>query len=273
MRHPNEYWLKYLLASGVSPAKVVKMAEMYLMPLPSKKQLDALSKAISKTKPKPFRLSTPKTRAWIRNNKLHAMFYAQPSAQGARSILSSTKLRTIVEYLILADVAAGEICGYCEELAGERPAEESVVAYRHYFWNRDLLAAKEWEAYAEFLNNGKDLLGCYLRGEEYALWKLGYRVELPQQELVKAVLHEAAMRYFETGSLPNNRNTAVTAKLWSETLFRSLEEINKTGDAVKQAIDELKSISIKLGRRDISGVDDLSTVTPAEEPDGEEENG
>ena len=49
----------------------------------------------------------------------------------------------------------------------------------------------------------------------------------------------------------------MTAKLWAESLFRANEELEKSGDAVKQVLDNLKDIAIKLGKRDITSIDDL----------------
>ena len=65
------------------------------------------------------------------------------------------------------------------------------------------------------------------------------------------------MRFFETSQFENSRDTAMTAKLWAESLFKANEELEKSGDAVKQVLDNLKDIAIKLGKRDITSIDDL----------------
>ena len=65
------------------------------------------------------------------------------------------------------------------------------------------------------------------------------------------------MRFFETTASPNNKDTAMTAKMWAENIFKATEELNKTGDEVRQVLDELKSVAIKLGKRDISSIEEL----------------
>ena len=89
------------------------------------------------------------------------------------------------------------------------------------------------------------------------MWRLGFRIELSQQDVIRGVFHESAMRFFETTTQKNTRDTAMTAKMWAENIFKATEELNKTGDEVRQVLDELKSVAIKLGKRDISSIDDL----------------
>ena len=67
--------------------------------------------------------------------------------------------------------------------------------------------------------------------------------------------------------MPNGKDTAMTAKLWAENIFKATEEMNKTGDAVSQVIDGLRDTAIKLGKRDISSVQDLGDISGGEEND------
>ena len=107
------------------------------------------------------------------------------------------------------------------------------------------------------------LLNCHERGPEFALWKLGYREDIPQDKIVRGVLHEATMRYFETSGKENTRDTAMTAKMWSETIFRSLEEMNKTGDGVQRVLDDLRHLALKL---EDTGIKDVNSVTGGRHP-------
>ena len=102
------------------------------------------------------------------------------------------------------------------------------------------------------------LVACHERGYEFALWKLGFRENIPQDQIVRNVLHEATMRYFETGGRDNTRDTAMTAKMWSETIFKSLEEMNKTGDGVQRVLDDLRHLALKLEE---TGIKDIDFIT------------
>ncbi|MAP23581.1 MAG: hypothetical protein CL582_21850 [Alteromonadaceae bacterium] len=181
----------------------------------------------------------------------------QQHALQARDLLGDTKIRPVIEALILSDAALEDISEHTLNITGNKISKNVLDMYRHYFWNRELLSSGEWFSYLEEHPNGELLSQCYRQGLEYALWRLGYRVELSQQDVLRGVFHESAMRFFETTTQSNTRDTAFTAKMWAENIFKATEELNKTGDEVRQVLDELKSVAIKLGKRDISSIDKL----------------
>lgn len=258
MRHPAEYWLKYMLMfSDLSNAQISETAEMYGMVSPTADYLNALRGTLMETRPTPFRMDFAPSRNWVRRQRILSMARGDEHAANAREILGNTKCRRVLETLLLANMGVEEASNFVLEITGVSVHKKTVDMYRHYFWNRDLLSTKEWLDYLEDYEDGKMLSSCYSQGGEYALWKLGHRVQLPKEEVLNSVFHESAMRFFETSQFDNTRDTAMTAKLWAESLFKANEELEKSGDAVKQVLDNLKDIAIKLGKRDITSIDDL----------------
>jgi len=258
MKQPNEYWLKYmLLFSGLSSGQIREAARMYAMPEPTEAYLRELSTQLDETRPARLDLNNNPTRVWVRRQRVMSLASEQPDAIRARDILGQTKLRPVLEALIICDASLKDITKYVVEVCGVKLSKKTIDFYRHYFWNRDLLSSNEWLEYLESHPNGEVLSQCYKQGLEYALWRLGYRVELSQKDVIRSVFHESAMRFFETTTSPNNRDTAMTAKMWAENIFKATEEMNKTGDEVRQVLDELKTVAIKLGKRDISSIEDL----------------
>ena len=259
MKQPNENWLKYLLiSSGPTYDDIVDLAVLYGFSAPTRDYLQELNNKISETKPKPFRKNSTKVRNWLRRQRVMSLINGDRDAVSARKFLGDTKMRPVLEALILADADRASIPKYCETIAGKKPTEKSVRLFEHYFWNRDSLSFFEWEVYLTSHPNGKMLVACHERGYEFALWKLGFRENIPQDQIVRNVLHEATMRYFETGGRDNTRDTAMTAKMWSETIFKSLEEMNKTGDGVQRVLDDLRHLALKLEE---TGIKDIDFIT------------
>ena len=259
MKQPNENWLKYLLvSSGPTYENIVDLAALYGFPPPLLEYLQELNGKLSETRPKPFRQDSTKVRNWLRRQRVMSLMNGDKDALKARKYLGDKKIRPVLESLILADTPRDSIPGYCEAIAGKKPSLKSVQLYEHYFWNRDSMSFFEWEVYLTCHPNGKVLLDCHERGPEFALWKLGYREDIPQDQIVKGVLHEATMRYFETTGKDNTRDTAMTAKMWSETIFRSLEEMNKTGDGVQRVLDDLKHLALRLEGTNIKDIDSVT---------------
>lgn len=258
MKQPNEYWLKYmLLFSGLSSERIGESACMYDMTKPSTSYLRELDIKLRETRPPRLDLGNNPTRVWVRRQRVMSLATGQKYAIQARDLLGDTKVRPVIEALILSDADIGDVSKHTLDITGNKICKKTLNMYRHYFWNRELLSSGEWFSYLDDHPNGKLLSQCYKQGLEYALWRLGFRVELSQQEVIRGVFHESAMRFFETTTQENNRDTALTAKLWAENIFKATEELNKTGDEVRQVLDELRNVAIRLGKRDISSIDDL----------------
>ena len=268
MRQPNEYWLKYMLIhSGASYSDIISASEMYGFVPPIQSYLQDLRQTIDRTKPKPFRVNTPTTRTWLRRQRVMSLVSGDKEALKARDYLGDTKLRPVLEALLISDTKKSDIPEVCKELTGKKITVQSIKFFEHYFWNRNSLTLKEWELYLAEHPAGEMLLACRERGTEYALWKLGYRIDMEHEEVVRGVLHEATMRFFEVGSKKNSKDTALTAKLWSEQIFKSLEELNKSGDAVQEVLEDLKNITIRLEKSSIKDIESLSGGNHSKEND------
>ena len=261
MRHPNEYWLKYMLVfSDTSLEQICDTAALYEMPEIDPDYLVELRDQLERTKPSPFRRDSEAVTRWSRRQRIMSLAKEDKYAAQARDLLGNNKVRPILEALLISDMPHEDIVGYVKELSGQAISKRVIKMYAHYFWNRSLLTTEQWYTYLRFHPQGRFLKSCYNRGDKYALWKLGHKVDLSQQEVIRALFNESSMRFFETAEMPNSKDTAMTAKLWAENIFRATEELNKTGDAVSQVIDGLRDIAIKLGARDVSSIQSLDRI-------------
>lgn len=263
---PNEYWLKYMLVfSGATREQICAAAEMYQFTPPTLQYLRELDDTLSATKPTPFRGDRSECRSWTRRQRIMSLATEDPHAVAARELLSDNKVRTVLESLILADMPVAEIATYVGLITKRVVAQDTIDKYRHYFWNRDLLSVGEWDTYLRDHPRRNHLWTAYQRGPELALWTLGYRIEMTKQEVLNLILHESTMRFAELGTFPNGIKTATSAKFWADNAFKAIEGLEKTGDSVKQVVEELRAVSIKLGRRDITSIDKRRRALPPEE--------
>jgi hypothetical protein len=266
MKQPNEYWLKYMLMfSEMSLEQIAETAVMYEMLEPDEGYLSSLRDKLLETRPTPFRMDFSPSRAWVRRQRIMSLAKEEKYAIQARDLLGDTRNRPIIEALLIADMPPGEIATYAQAITGGKLSKKAIDLYRHYFWNRDLLSAQQWYEYLLDHPKGKALKSCYARGAEFALWKIGHRPDLEQKTVIRGLFNESSMRFFETTAMPNTKDTALTAKLWAENIFKATEELNRTGDAVQQVVDGLRDIAINLGKRDISSIHDLPPIDAEEE--------
>lgn len=262
MRLPNEYWLKYLIAAQqLNNAQIRDIAALHGFTQPEDDYLKLLRDPIDSSRPKSARTGSAKHTTWLKGLRVYSMAENTLEAGDARALLDNTRSRPALETLLVTDSTVEDIAKSLGALFGIDVSIAAINLYRHYFWNRDLLTSVQWFDFLEAHPQKWLMRNCYSQGLDYALWKLGYRKELPKDEVLRSVIHEAAMRFFETSMFPNNKDTALAAKMWSESLFRAYEEADRSGDAVKEIVEELKEVSIRLGRRGIPSIEEKTNGT------------
>ena len=266
-KQPNEYWLKYMVAvSGLANTAICSSARLQGLIPPETEYLVHLREIMSVNRPRTLRITDGRAVAWLRGHKILSMTRNDKAVVEARAILGEPTARSVIEPLILSGMPDADVALYTTKLGGVSVSKEAAAAYRHYFWNPAILPMEAWYSYVSGMPNHGLLRECYKRSPEFVLWKLGYRVELAQDDVLKAVFHESSMRFFETGSMRNDRSTAMTARLWAENLFKASEMLNSSGDGVREILSDLRQLSIQLGRRDISDLDSLKTGKASKAP-------
>ena len=255
LKSPNEFWLSYLLAfTNMSNEEIKEISVSYRYRRPQEEYIDTLR---SRLLNKPADTKLENMLVWARSKKIFTIATSDPDVIKAKELLGYDKLRKVLEYLIMSGASDFEVKGWFTTLTSKEIDTRVVKFFRHYFWNRSVLNYEEW---VEYLDERKDkwiLLQIYNNGLDYALWKLGYRIEIDPKDIVDLTLHEATMRFLETSSFANGRDTAMTAKFWSEIIFRALEEKNRADENMKTIIEDLRNISIKLNRNEFKSIKEL----------------
>lgn len=251
MRLPYEYWLKYLLVSAqATTEQIADLCKLHQLPEPEDAYLTRLRNELGGRR----HITDVPT---LRRLKIKALAKAEPDAVAARELLTEYRLRPALELLIISGMPASEISFYAETVLKRVIPPNVVSMYRHYFWNPDLLSNYDWELF--FIDckdnfHTKKLKQSLLRGEEFALWKIGYIKESEHRGIISNMLYESAMRFKELSAYGNGHDTALSAKMWAETVFKSAEFLSRDEDAIKSTVEDLNSFALKLGRREISSV-------------------
>jgi len=212
-------------------------------------------------------------RKWLREQKIAAIVYQSKAVRTARNILSEAPKRKCLEMLILADCVAEHAEKYTDSIIKQKVPADVYLAYRHYFFNRDLLSLNGWSAYLEEVNPDIRWLytSCYSQGVEHALWKQGYREEFDEKEAAQAAAHEALMRFFELGNRRNTRDVALSAVHWTDVYSKFRDIANEQGGALADVLARLQGVSIKLETADLKTIKELSNGVNSNNPDAKEE--
>jgi len=203
----------------------------------------------------------------LRRLQIKSLALSEPNAVAARELLTQFRFRPYLEILVICGMTDKDVAYYASAIFKKDLSEAVVSMYRHYFWNPALLSNMDWEIFlADYHDrHGKLLKQCLLRGEEYALWKSGFIKETEHRAIISNMLYESAMRFKELGTYINGHDTALAAKLWSETVFKSAEFLSRDEDAIKSTVEDLNQFALKLGRRDISSIASLNNKLSKED--------
>ena len=274
--HPSENWFRYLiLLSGLSFKEIIDLAGLTGVQPPDEQYLASLKLSLEKTKPKPFSLRSQRVKAWLRRQRLWSMASGHPAVADAREILQSDRIRMAIEGYLLAGADVCDMPKLLQDYSNKKVSRQVLDMYRHYFWNRDLMSPRDWVAFLASHPMGGLYLEFYSQDAGFVAWKLGYRPEVDEKEALRGIFVDSVMRFRSLRNAPNDRNTALTGKLWSETAFGALTEMAKSGDAVQEILDELRRMTVKLDGRKVPSIESLGMLahTPEEGINGKREGG
>lgn len=194
---------------------------------------------------------------WAMGGRVAGLVESSPDAVAAREMMMDPKVRPALELMFTAGASVGDLHEYVNTITSVRRSIEAVALYQHYFWDSQHMTDALWYELFKVHPRGALLRGCYQNGVDYALWKLGKVPSFRPEDVVRRVLSESTMRFMETTHMVPDESTARQGKFWAENIFKASDQLGKTGDGLKKIIDEVKSVSLRLGKRQISSLEDL----------------
>lgn len=255
-RLPNETWLLYLIGgAGLANAQITALSKMHGFVSPKGTLLTELRRNITD-----YRANNPPVNGverWPMAAKVIGLVEERPAAIEAREMMMDPKVRPILELMFTAGASIDDVHKYVKDSSAVSRSRNAVALYQHYFWDKSRMTDSLWYSLFNSHPRGAVLRGCYQNGVDYALWKLGTLPNFRPEEVVRRVLAESAMRFMETAHMDPDEATARQAKFWAENIFKANDQLSKSGDALKTVIDEVKSVSLRLGTRNISSLEDL----------------
>lgn len=258
-QYPFDNWIRYLLLTlRPSYDDLSRLLKSARFPVPSEEYVGELQSELRARKP-PRTFTSPAGRMWLRKNRLYGLVLSTEDALAAKRLVHDHPMRERVESLLVAGlssdaVVAGLLC------LSPRPFPRKVVElYRHYFWDFSRMSVGDAHAFfSAYQNeNGLRLRAFYGRGPEFALWKLGYQTDVPGDTAAHMVYLESFYRFAELHTFSNDQNVALSAQLWTNQMYKSLEHLSGGGKDMEQVVAQLSNLSLKLGRREISSIEDL----------------
>ncbi len=268
MAHPAEFFIKYLLVIGaaLSHDDVNLNLEIHGLSEVSDEDFKKCQEILAKV-PKDFRPWDSKHRAttsWLRKNGLYSLVHPDKNTEEMRDkILSAPIVREKLETLLMSGVPYSEASRNLAEL-GHPVSELAVSAFRHYFWNSDLMGVGGWAKYLNGDTSGRvsPLLQSYhlavRAGPEAAAYRAGIRKELDGKKIMMEVRSELYHTFLETRTLPLSDKKVEMLGNLARGLARIDERVQAGDTALQETLKKFEKFKVLHGNKKIPSLLDLS---------------
>ena len=148
MKHPAEYFIKYLIIRHPDweDAQIMKHVQDWGFLSPDDKYLPFLRQALPPVPQDfdPIDITHRPSQAYLRQLGILELFRNPPSMQEAWDILARPEQRFVVEQVILSGLDLKVTAQRVNKRHGWFLSEEGLRTFRHFFWNTKLLTFDEW---------------------------------------------------------------------------------------------------------------------------------
>jgi hypothetical protein len=263
---PHEYFLRFLLVAGNVESAARQLVELKYPPIEESELQSRYAELVS-TRPASLDINRKDGERWLLNNGISSMYCGYRDAVAAYELAKSPRERFVVETLLIGGLSYEAVMQYYQECTGEPLSLTVLKFYEHYFWNRKHMNIDDWRSfllkevpggkyvsYTDSYIGGNDLFRTFLGDGELALYKLGLRPQLTQEEMLETVIQMAYAKLIDSKADPNTEFSSKKIKNLFEVFDKALERRSKTGEAMGKVMDEVHQISLMLRKNQIKDV-------------------
>ena len=198
--HPAFFFIKYLIIALPDSSEEIINDNLHLNGMASA-SIEVIEKARAdvETQPadfSPWDKSHKPTKKWLVKQQVDSIVMQDTYIRYIDShIVSKPRDREILERLLLAGLGPKEVCFRLSTMDIQIP-DTTIAAYRHYFWNTDIMSMSQWAEYfknddSDRINVTKNLYSVALHaGPEAALLRLGLKKQLDSKKIMVDVQKE-----------------------------------------------------------------------------------
>lgn len=272
--HPAFFFIKYLILALPDSSVEIVNDNLLLNGLSTAMpEIIERARAEVDSQPADFRpwdKSHNPTRKWLQKHKVETLVMQDDYVrQIDELIIAKPRDREVLERLLLSGMGPKEVCYRLSTMDIHIP-DPTIAAYRHYFWNTDIMSLSQWSEY--FKNDDsnrvsvtKNLYSSALHaGPEAALLRLGLKKQLDSKKIMVDVQKELYATFLETKALPlSDKKVSMLTDL-----ARGLAKIDERVQAGDSALldtlkkfEKFKILTPEDGIRKLADVSSKGTTT------------
>ena len=216
MKHPAEFYVKFLVIQNPAwtDAQVLRSLDTMGFLAPEDTYLGFLRQEIPAV-PAGFnpvdRLNRPSMQ-YLRDQQVYEMFHPTKELQEAWTYLADPSKRMTVEEMLLARLDLKTTAQKVNKKHGWHFTEGGLEAYRHYFWNVNLLTFDQWGRYLYERSSLYDRYMSLLQADRsLAFFLLRLDQVIESKRMIQRAQEIASFTLEEVNNVPGVRNDKIKA--------------------------------------------------------------
>ena len=213
---------------------------------------------------KPWDSSHPATSRWLHNQKISSIIRQDSYVNDIRKfIIEKPRDRETLEKLLLSNMSAKEAC-YRLSKIDINISDLTISAYRHYFWNTDIMSLSQWADYFQNddscrISASKGLYKVALYADpEATLLRVGIKKQLDSKKIMKEVQEELYATFLETKTLPLSIKKVGMLTDLARSLAKIDERVQAGDSALLETLKKFEKFKILTPDNNIKKISALS---------------
>ena len=266
--HPAFFFIKYLIVALPDSSEEMINDNLHLNGM-SSATIQVIEKARSDVETQPASFSPwdkthRPTKKWLTKQRIDSIVMQDEYVRYIDThIISRPRDREVLERLLLAGLGPKETCFRLASLNVHIP-DTTIAAYRHYFWNTDIMSLSQWADYfrrddSDRINVTKNLYSVALHaGPEAALLRLGLKKQLDSKLIMQDVQKELYATFLETKTLPlSDKKVSMLTDL-ARGLAKIDERVQAGDSALLDTLKKFEKFKILTPQDNMKKIGDLA---------------
>lgn len=266
--HPAYFFIKYLLVALPDSSEDIINDNLRLNGMASvdpyvlemaREEVKAVPETFE-----PWHKKHKETNKWLHKQKIDTIVYQDDYIRKIDElIIARPRDREVLERLILAGLGPKEICFRLSKLSIYIP-DLTISAYRHYFWNTDIMSMSQWASYfqsddSDRISVTKNLYSISLNaGPEAALIRLGLKSQLDSKKIMQNVQSELYASFLETKTLPLSPTKVSMLTDLARGLAKIDERVQAGDSALLDTLKKFEKFKILTPQDNMKKIGDLA---------------
>lgn len=257
MRHPSEYFIKYLVTLDHPMAdqntwiasSLSHLGLPQLEPETSESYLSLIREEMEEGKPNPLKPDKEQKHRpslkYLKDKKIYSLYNPDTySKEATADILGNMQVRPMVETMLLGRVPHKEIARKVNEKFGMFLRAESVAAYEHYYWNVNLLTVDDWVRLFEGSKKAGTVESIIQGGRGVALFRLGYPVDVDAKDVLQQTLETLYFDLQDWKTQPRSIEKTKALNMIAKAVTLLDEQLSQAESAIKDSLKAFEKFRI-----------------------------